>query len=185
MRLSARTALAYHEAGHLVAAWRSGFRIRRATIIPADDVAGLVEHDSPLKGVRLETGVSEIARVRTEKAIVVCLAGPAAQRRSSARSWRTIHGERDYQVARDLAGCLNAGPAAATAHLQYLEVVAYDLVAEYWHFVDATAQELLLRGSLDTAQVESVIKSALAQAPSAAVAGSRRNAGIRQGFGGS
>ena len=141
--------------------WRSGFRIRRATIIPADDVAGLVEHDSPFKGVRLETGVSEIARVQTEKAMVVCLAGPAAQRRFNSRSWRTIHGERDYQVARDLASCLNAGRAAATAHLEYLEVVAHDLVAEYWHFTNAAAQKLLLLGSLDAAQVESVIQSAL------------------------
>jgi len=171
MRLSAKTALAYHEAGHLVAAWRSGFRIRRATIIPAGDVAGLVEHDSPLKGVPLDTDVSEIARCRTEKAIVVCLAGPAAQRQFSARSWRTTHGERDYLVARDLAGCLNVSPAAATAHLGYLEVVAHDLVAGSWHFVEAAAQELLRRGALDAAQVESVIQSALAQAPASAVAG--------------
>jgi hypothetical protein len=50
LTLNARRATAFHEAGHLVAAWRLGLRVHGATIKPGVDYAGLVEHEKARSG---------------------------------------------------------------------------------------------------------------------------------------
>lgn len=79
LTMGMREATAYHEAGHVVAAWRQGLKFHRVTIIPTAHFDGSVVHDNPLRGVRLEyDNTSDRARFGAEKAMLVCLAGPAA-----------------------------------------------------------------------------------------------------------
>ena len=87
---SRRVATAFHEAGHAVVAWRRGLKVHSATIVPTKDYSGMVRRGS--LGVRLDIDGSNRARLRAESAIVVCLAGPAAQRRHNPRSWRAYMG---------------------------------------------------------------------------------------------
>jgi hypothetical protein len=90
MKQPAREATAYHEAGHMLAAWRTGIRIKRATIVPGKGFAGLVEQESSLRRTQLD---SDRARLRAEKWVLIALAGPAAQRHFRRRSWRAFHGQ--------------------------------------------------------------------------------------------
>ena len=47
--------IAYHEAGHVVAAWRHGSRIKRATIVPEGDYLGqMVPARRPFAGIHLD-----------------------------------------------------------------------------------------------------------------------------------
>src|SRR5580700_11422788 len=135
MKPSALEATAYHEAGHMVAAWRHHLKIRRATIIPAEDFAGRVDHESPLRGIQLDIDGSDRANLKAEKAILISLAGPAAQRRFRPSSWRSYHGLGDYEIAIDLALRLQGSGALAAAYLRYLQLRADSLVESNWSFV--------------------------------------------------
>ena len=65
----------------MAAAWKLHLKIRRATIVPSDDFAGIIEHESPLRGINLAIDSSDRAETKTDKAMLICLAGPIAQRR--------------------------------------------------------------------------------------------------------
>jgi hypothetical protein len=88
---------AFHEAGHVVAAWSRGLKIHNATIVPSPEFLGRVRHANPLRGLRPDYDVSARVRERAEANIVVALAGPEAQRRHSPRSWRSYHGASDFR----------------------------------------------------------------------------------------
>jgi ATP-dependent Zn protease len=47
-------ATAYHEAGHAVMTAACNRKIYSATIIPRDDAHGSVEHENPLRGIKLK-----------------------------------------------------------------------------------------------------------------------------------
>jgi ATP-dependent Zn protease len=85
---SALEATAIHEAGHAVAAWLLRVRVNSATIIPHSGALGHVTHANPLRGVDLEWDDSDRARLRAERYIKVCLAGPLAQKKFNPRSYR-------------------------------------------------------------------------------------------------
>lgn len=133
----------HHEAGHAVAAWRLGLKVRRVTIVPGADYDGFAEHDSPLRGIRLDLDDSDRARMRAEKAIMVCLAGTIAQRRFAPRSVRVWHGEGDRDLAADLALRLNGSGEAATAYLRWLDLRTADLIEATWDSVQSLANALL------------------------------------------
>jgi hypothetical protein len=103
MREAVRWSVAFHEAGYAVVAWRRGFKVHGATIVPSLDFLVSVQHANPLRGIHLEWAGSGRARLRVEAEIVVLLAGPAAQRRFKPRSWRSYHGVSDHERAVDLA----------------------------------------------------------------------------------
>jgi ATP-dependent Zn protease len=151
-----REAIAHHEAGHMVAAWRGRVKIRRATIVPAEDFYGLVDHESPLRGVRLGIDGSDRARLKAEKAILILLAGPAAQRRFRARSWRSHHGRGDYAAASDLALRVQ-GSRLAPAYLKWMQAQAQALVVSNWRFVRAFARRLLKDDTLEYRDVQEIM----------------------------
>ena len=76
----------------MAAAWKLHLKIRRATIVPSDDFAGIIEHESPLRGINLAINSSDRAETKTDKAMLICLAGPIAQRRSAPNHGAVIMG---------------------------------------------------------------------------------------------
>ena len=79
------------------------------------------------------------------KEVVVCLAGPAAQRRFSRHSWRAYHGQSDHARAVNLASRLNEDDERARdLYLRWMERRADHLVERYWPFVTALAERLLV-----------------------------------------
>jgi len=151
-----RKATAYHEAGHTVVAWRLGANPKSATIIPDGEVQGEISREA-LFEPPLDFDGSDHARNRIERAIMICLAGPIAQRHFAPRSWRRWHGASDYQTAFDLALRINGSSSAAKAHLKWLEMRTQDLVRSLWSFVERIAGDLLMRGTLPLEEIQSAL----------------------------
>jgi len=149
MMRSTLTATAYHEAGHAVAAHVLKFPIRSVSIVQDLDTAGRMVYRSPLAGIRLDFDGSDRARLRAESAIIVALAGPAAQRRYSPRSVRSWHASGDYELAGELAMRVNGSAAATNAYLKWLQIRTGDLLAGRWRTVDALARALIEQKTID------------------------------------
>ena len=143
-------ATAFHEAGHVAAAWSRGLKIHSATIDPTPGFRGHTLHANPWRGIRLNLSLARV-RDRAKSAIVVYLAGPEAQQRHNPRSWRTHHGASDFKQAFDLAMGLSTSGEAAHAYLDWLTVVARDEIEALWPQVEKVAHALL-RGRTLTAR---------------------------------
>ncbi len=154
MRETTRKAIAYHEAGHAVAAWSCRLKILKISIIPDDELSGKVRHVSPLKGIRLDIDGSPRADGKAKDAIIICLAGPEAQRRHNPRSVRRWHASSDYDAAVDLALRVCGSGPSTTAYLRWLGIVAKDLINSRWPMVEKVAAELLVREELSAADVD-------------------------------
>ena len=158
MRKSKRESTACHEAGHAVATWSLGLKIRKATIVPADDHLELVVHDSPLRGMSSSMGASTGAERKANNAVMTYLAGPAAQRKFRPRSRRSQHGQADYDCATVLALWLNDGDAEmATAYLEWMRLRAERIITNDWRFVVAVADKLLRENVLDRSAIVDAI----------------------------
>ena len=145
---------AFHEAGHVVAAWSRGLKIHNASIVPTPGFQGLVRYASPLCGQRPDYDTSDRVRRRAESEIVVWLAGPEAQRTHSPRSWRAHHGASDFSKAIDLASRFNGSDEAMRAYLDWLAIVTRDEIAVLWPHVEKVAHALVARRTLTAAEVE-------------------------------
>jgi hypothetical protein len=161
MKDSFRWATAYHEAGHAIAAWCSGVKVRNATIIPTHDYQGKVEHANVLRGINLDINNSARGDRRIKKLVVICLAGIEAQRRYNPRSIRSYHGSSDRSTAVTLALKANGSADSATAYLRWLNVVTGDLVAGSWPQIERVAKELFARGALETEEIRTAIYDCL------------------------
>jgi hypothetical protein len=120
---------------------------------------GRIWHANPLRGIRLDYGGSDRARLRAEAGIIVCLAGPEAQRRHSPRSWRSYHGAGDHEKAADLVLSLNGSDEAANADLKRLSIVTRDEIAVLWPLVEKVAHALVARRTLTASEVKSLLAS--------------------------
>ena len=115
-------ATAFHEAGHVAAAWS-----RELEIPQRDDRSNAgISRSHPARQsfageLRFNLSLARV-RDRAESAIVVYLAGPEAQQRHNPRSWRTHHGASDFKQAFDLAIGLSTSGEAAHAYLDWLTV---------------------------------------------------------------
>jgi hypothetical protein len=126
---------AYHEAGHAVIAHMLGVKVRQVSID---------EH-----GNRTQIGGFGRGEDRIERAIIVNLAGPYAQRRHAPRSrWR--HGNHfgsnsgaDFDNVTDLIFNLHGNNKVSEAYWRYVEARAEALVEQHWKKIDAVAQVLL------------------------------------------
>jgi hypothetical protein len=143
-------AIAYHEAGHAVAAWSSRFKLIGASIEPQAGSSGRLQFKNPLKRIRLDLpGDSPRTRIRVENAVITCLAGPLAQRRYRPRAYRHWHGSDDHARALDLAIRLcGSGPSTA-AYLKWLNIRTKQLLDVHWASVERVANGLLNKGTLD------------------------------------
>ena len=150
---------AFHEVGHVAAAWSRGLKIHSATIDPTPEFRGHTLHANPLRGIRLNLSLARV-RDRAESAIVVYLAGPEAQQRHNPRSWRAHHGASDFKQAFDLAMGLSTSGEAAHAYLDWLTVVARDEIAALWPHVETVAQALVARRTLAAAEVKALLARA-------------------------
>jgi hypothetical protein len=150
-RTEADKATAYHEAGHAVMAFQLGVEVRQITIVPDRDSAGSCSHEKLLKFRGTELCASPAARVRIEKLIMICLAGPLAQSKFKPRSVRRYHGTSDYSLIADVALQLNGSAEAATAFVKWLEVRTTTMLRQQviWRFVEAVANELIAKRELE------------------------------------
>lgn len=160
-----REATAYHEAGHAIIAWNLGYQPTTASIEAGNDSVGQVRHENPFPGISFKFDGSDIARLKIERAIMICLAGPLAQKRYRRSSWRRWHGAADYATATELALRACGSNEIASAFLKWLELRTKSLVADHWRTIERVAIALLQRSTLSHDEIASlVLKPPLQQA---------------------
>lgn len=150
-----RTTTAYHEAGHAVVAFFSGFRIEYATILPGDGFSGMMKA-RPQGRFSLDSATPAM-RQKTENWILITLAGDIAQRKHAPRSSRQWHTTADRQAATDLALSVCGNGESATAYLAWLNIVARQLIEGRWDLVDRVAKVLLDRERITGDELRAII----------------------------
>jgi hypothetical protein len=138
---------AHHEAGHVVAGWMMGEHSRAVSIIPAKDKRYLGYHQSP-RYSKPRYNPSPHVRRRLENIALVCLAGPAADRRFNPRGFRHYSGQRDRELAIDLLWHMSDTTEEADAYLRLVQVRASTLVENDWRTIEHFAEALLEKGTL-------------------------------------
>jgi hypothetical protein len=129
-----RSIAAYHEAGHAVVAHRLGAKVLRVSI---DD----------------DGGKTQIRRLGGgERAILVNLAGPYAQKRYAPRSHWHSHSHTGFNRGTDFDNVtsliyeIHGRGEVAEKYWRYVEARAEKLVEQSWRYIDAVAKVLLKHG---------------------------------------
>jgi hypothetical protein len=149
-------AAAYHEAGHIVAALTQSLVDHSAAFVRTVEFRGPIAHENGLRGPKLGLGKSDYTRLCAGRAILVRLAGPAAQKRHAPRSWRSWHGESDLKQALSLASRVSSSPSAAHAFVARLGIAAEDLIEARWPIVERVANALIEGAPLSAAQIRRI-----------------------------
>lgn len=162
-RSTALQATAYHEAGHLLVAWRENITIHSVSIIanPKIGSAGRVYLRNPLDGTRRSSVSPKRSRRRLEGLVRYFLSGTLAQKRFNPRSYRRWHDEDDRNQARKIVKRLaGADDDTARAALKHLEAQTRDILSEElnWLCVEAIAAALMERKELKASEVRAIIK---------------------------
>jgi hypothetical protein len=138
-------AIAYHEAGHAVAALLLHRPLRYVTIVP-DKERGILGYD-----------LTPRRRTSLEREIMVFLAGEVAE--EEFRGWRNRVGSRsDYAKAHSYARAICETAEEAVAYLAWLRVRTANQILGPgpWLIIEAVAAELLVRERLTVAEVRAV-----------------------------
>jgi hypothetical protein len=117
-----------------------------------------VTHENVFRGGNVEFNESELTRSRVERAIIIRLAGPIAQKRYRRTSWRRWQGGADYAVAADLALRVCGSGELASAFLKWLELRAKALIEEHWPAVERVANALLKQGVVTQDEIAALMK---------------------------
>jgi|SRR5579883_2758856 len=157
---------AIHEAGHAVASFYLQQRIRRATIVPDSDSLGHVKH-TPLQfgsnGV-FDDSLRGVARA--EARILICYAGPLAERKFQPRSRWRLHGGADFENAGELMARLQGTDAEYNRLYAALLWRRAELIVDLrWKDINAVADALLAHRTLDLDGVRAAIDSAYGLKP--------------------
>jgi hypothetical protein len=128
---------AYHEAGHAVIAGALGCKVRLVIIDP--NGGGECQCDDPPEGER-------------ERKIMLCFAGPAAQRKHEPGSWKGWHGNDDYRKAVELVQGLGVSDERVSALIRE----THGLVEQHWARIERFAHVLLERGTLQAGEIDAL-----------------------------
>lgn len=155
---------ACHQAGHAVAAWYHNIDVKLITIKPASDALGRAQHPNPLQGVDTAWDTSTRARIRMERLVSVCLAGPLAQRKFSLVGFRRSHAEDDWQQAVDLLSYFVVSHEELEAYFRLLQIQTQNLLSLdfVWQNVLNLATVLLKRETLSGAEANRIIEETIA-----------------------
>ena len=141
-----RAAVAYHEAGHAVVAWRRDVKFKHVTIVP-DDSLGMLFHGQSPKWFRPDIDSSPRINLRAESHIVVSFAGQLAEAKFLGKHPRFgMHS--DNRQAVDMAFRLCGSEKTVNAYLRYLWSACEDSVSVYWRDIQAVAAALLEKKTL-------------------------------------
>ncbi len=155
-------ATAFHEAGHAVMAWTLGVRLKRVSVVPSKNAAGECHYGKLSQSKHFEVGDSDRVRLRTEKLIMVALAGSTAQQLYSPRSYHHYQAKSDYDTVAQLALSITGPPKETNAYLKWLEIRTRETLRLPWHWdaVKAMAEALIKRGTVSSREAKQVIRQA-------------------------
>jgi ATP-dependent Zn protease len=152
---------AYHEAGHVVAAYIECIKLKKATIIPSEDYLGVVVRQRMEKRIRDAFEFGEITpakRARLESFIMMSYAGGIAQQKHRGRA-NHIGSSSDYDNVVDLAMMATGSVEETEAYLKWLYVRTKQVVNVYWYLIEAIAEALLEHQTLSAADIERIMST--------------------------
>ena len=157
--------VAYHEAGHVVAAWCLKIRVRRVTIVSDGVLGGLVtnERDKPSTLAAIGTGDRwHSSRLRAERLVMYSQAGEVAQLRFDLHSVSLHHSQLDLENSLTILARYAIHDVKPDMRLHYdlLYKWTESLIEQQWHLVGAVAKALLEHRKLSGTQVRAVIEAA-------------------------
>ena len=156
--------VAYHEAGHVVAAFLTGAAIESVDIISDGDNLGTMRSRPLPRWFQPDIDVDSKTRHLIEREVIVCFAGQEAERRYSGRvvpGRASQHYQQDYQTAVNVADYA-AGGDETGPFCEWLRVRAKGLVTRvHWPLVEAVASELVKHRQLTARQIREVIRAAM------------------------
>ncbi|MGD0632561.1 MAG: hypothetical protein ABR987_24825 [Terracidiphilus sp.] len=156
-------ATAYHEAGHALADFLLGFKIKSVSIVADETSAGRVSSVLGLNPSILEYGnPSSKTIARWHDKALTMLAGEAAQSHFNPRSVRAHHAGRDRDAILDILERIHGDGDELQAVYRYLKIRARNLVCgpHRWFMVEAVVLELAKNKTLTGSEVEAVFRQA-------------------------
>ncbi|HNQ85581.1 MAG TPA: hypothetical protein PLT33_06745 [Deltaproteobacteria bacterium] len=163
-RATKKNLIAYHEAGHAVAAYLTRKKFKYVTIKSNKDYEGYMRHEEQRATSRPEWDERRKTRSSIEKDIMVSLAG------SAAIFLLTGHRERigawaDRRRAMDLAEniCDSRRECEAFVNWLYVRVEGILRSQANWHAVETLAEELMILGSIGYQKAVHIIRAAKRQ----------------------
>ncbi len=155
-------ATAYHEAGHAVAAYVVGRRVREISIVADGDMLGHVAYWPWPDSFHPDYETDGKTRRMVESGIITSLAGPVAEALFRGRhNWRGANS--DTRQAVDLASYMCGGAEETGAYIGWLFWRARTILSlpEHWAAVQALAGDLLEQRRIGTQRARQIIKMAI------------------------
>jgi hypothetical protein len=151
--------MAYHEAGHAVAADAFNIPIKFVTIVPELESFGRVEFRHPVRLPEPSRRVSTERRARLEAYAICALVGPVTQRIVRGR-FDHVGSKADYGIALKIAKRLNTSDRDANAHFTSLYAKARQFVYDETNAdcIDEIAHELLVHRVLSGRDVNNICR---------------------------
>jgi hypothetical protein len=163
MNQSQREIMAYHEAGHAVAAIEVGVEIGQegVSIVPGEGFSGLTHLLLKISS-RPDFKPADEDRLGAEKLAIASLAGHAAQRKYRPSSVRSDHGQSDRKNVVDLMSRFAPRDRGRDVYLKWLRIRAEELVANdaTWTKIEAVAKALVERDRLSAEEAKEVASGA-------------------------
>jgi len=145
--------LAHHEAGHAVAFFEAGLKVKKLTIVPTKEYAGCC---SCYETKPLPTWITPQVRDQFEKLIIICLMGPLAEQKLTRRmppedSFQDgIEKLTDIETVTELVNQLTGigSDKEKRAYLRWLRLRAKNGLNRNWNAIRAIAKELVKKKTL-------------------------------------
>jgi len=154
-----RNVVAYHEAGHAVMCRLLRVRIETVDIGGDELYGGRILHGNPMVATSSASADSIRARLKIEKAIMLCLAGPLAQRKYDPHL-TDYGGAVDLEVAMTLAANFFRSRKIAAAYINFATEWVWQKWNDpkIWSTVERLARALIERKRLSGRQVNAIIR---------------------------
>ena len=152
--------VAYHEAGHAVAAWEVSLPIKTLSIVPEADTAGRLVHPPYFKGVHPDADTSPCVQRRIENMVFVCYAGPEAERRFNPKGLWKDHAQGDWKQAIEILTHQVGSDEELEAYCNLMRIRAKNFIAldHVWEDIEKLADELLVRQKMSGRDVDAVLQ---------------------------
>jgi ATP-dependent Zn protease len=157
-------AIAYHEAGHAVAAWQLELAVGITTIVPDED-DGTLGH-CVVKIPKWLPEETDYLKPRTrwmiERRVICLLAGSEAERLFTGR-YNHKCANRDYRNAMNLASHIHFDPKPLGVYLRLQGMYARQIVTQQqWKpCIEAVARELIEKKTLRPTELTRIIREAI------------------------
>lgn len=150
---------AYHEAGHAVVQNHFGIKIKKITIVPDGDSLGSVSGALAIGEHRLDVDKSDKVRLKTERDVMIFLAGRIAERKFNLKGYRHYGASQDINHSMKMLSLFTRSREEQMAYHRFLEERTKNIINEpmIWELIQSVAKELLLCETLTGKQFDEVV----------------------------